>query len=117
MDYPYQLDGFSGIYKSNLLDQNIKILIANSNTSDINFKHLNLKRVRSETLINDDIDKCRNIKKRENSNKQSECISKKIKVNIKCKRCNIYGFDNCDCIINSLDTNYITGKRSKFMMI
>ena len=120
MDYPYQLDGFSGIYKTNLLEQNIKILVANNSNSisnvDIDIDKLSLKRVRSETIIND-LDKTRNIiKKGDTSNKQGEGISKKIKVNLQCKRCNIYGFDTCECIIRSLDCIYISGKRRKFIM-
>jgi hypothetical protein len=120
MDYPYQIDGLSGIYKTNVLEQDIKLLIANnSNNSsniDIAIDKLSLKGGRSETTIND-LDKTRNIiKKRENTNKESEGISKKIKVNLQCKRCNIYGFDTCECIIRSLDCIYISGKRRKFIM-
>ena len=111
MDYPYQLDDLNNIY--NILDAN-KTLDTNNtkNTFNVNMRSLEtsienicLKRNISDDTLN-----------KKNENKQADILikkSKKSRTIINCKRCNIYSFDKCECIIKSLDLIYISGKRRK----
>ena len=109
MNYPYELDGFCGVYISETLEQISKPSLE-TNIQNLTINKVILKNLQEKEIIP-------RIKKRENPYKQAENFKKKIKLNSTCKRCNVYSFDKCECMLKSFQDIYISGKRRKITLV
>lgn len=107
MDNPYELDGFSQVYCPVELEQYKKRSFEPIDELDADIENLKIK-----PDIN--LPKLR-VEKRNQSitNNVVASNSKKSKHNNFCKRCRVYSFDRCECVVHLFENVYISGKRKK----
>ena len=99
MDYPYQLDDFSAVYCQKKLEPNKKRVLDTSIEKLTIELDINIQKSTIPTL-----------------NKPLISTSKRSKYNSICKRCQIYSFNTCDCVIRSLENVHIDGKQRKITL-